>query len=348
MTDFIEMDFIEAGDRGSGDAIAIRRRSNGVDRIYVVDGGYADDGRKIIDHIHMNYGADHRVNHVVLTHSDADHASGLTTVLDEAPVDCLWMNRPWRHVDALMPLFKWFQDRDRLVTRLRSAFPKVAELEGIADARGIPIRDAFRGHQIGDFRVLSPDLATYLHLVAESDKTPVTVPGLATLLGEPVFQAAWGVERLKGDTEGTSPDNETSVVLFADACNTKVLLTGDAGVRALTEAHLAAHQMGIWTAPIDWFQVPHHGSRRNLSSHVLDLWLGAKQPPAMAPATLWAVVSANRNDRNHPKKAVIRALVHRGRSVFQTDGTLCMRSAGAPDRGWQNAQPLAYPQDQEG
>lgn len=348
MTDFIEMDFIEAGDRGSGDAITIRHRFNGGDLIYVVDGGYADDGRKILDNIRTNYGSHYYIDHVVLTHSDADHASGLATVLQEIPVACLWMNRPWTHVDALMPLFNRYQDRNRLVTRLRNSFPKVAELEEIAIAMGIPIRDVFQGDQIGDFRVLSPDRVTYLLLIAESDKTPVTVPGLATLLGEPIFQAAWGEESLKGDTEGTSPDNETSVVMYGDVCGTKILLTGDAGVRALTEAHLAALRMGILPAQIDWFQVPHHGSRRNLSSDVLDLWLGAKQAPTMAPTTLWAVVSANRNDRNHPKKAVIRALVHRGRSVFQTNGTLCMHSAGAPNRGWHNAQPLAYPQDQEG
>ena len=47
MTDFIEIDFLEAGDKGSGDAIAIRHRTRtNLDWIYVVDGGYADDGQK--------------------------------------------------------------------------------------------------------------------------------------------------------------------------------------------------------------------------------------------------------------------------------------------------------------
>ena len=94
------------GDRGSGDAVAIRRRFNGGDWIYVVDGGYADDGQKIVDHIRNHYGSGYYINHLVLTHSDADHASGLATVLSEIRVDQLWMNRPWRHADALMPLFR--------------------------------------------------------------------------------------------------------------------------------------------------------------------------------------------------------------------------------------------------
>ena len=347
MTDFIEIDFIEAGDRGSGDAITIRRRLNGGDWIYVVDGGYADDGQKILDHIRKNYGSGYYINHLVLTHSDADHASGLATVLKEIPVGCLWMNRPWRHVDALMPMFRRYQDRSRLIARLKSAFPKVAELEEIAAAKGIEIRDAFRGDAIGDFTVLSPHRTTYLFLIVESEKTPVPAPGLTTLLGESVSRAAWGEENLKGDTEGTSPDNETSIVQFAHVCGTKVLLTGDAGVRALTEAHHAALQMGISTGSVDWFQVPHHGSRRNLSSHVLDLWLGTKLSHPMQPTALQAVVSANQNDRDHPKKAVVRALIHRGRRVFQTNGSLHMRSVGAPNRGWTSALPLEYPDDQE-
>ena len=95
-------------------------------------------------------------------------------------------------------------------------------------------------------------------------------------LGEAISAAAWGEEILKGDTDGTSEENETSIVQFSDVYERKVLLTGDAGVRALTEAHQSAVAMGKSTSELDWFQVPHHGSRRNLSSDVLDTWLGGK------------------------------------------------------------------------
>ena len=94
MTDFIEIDFLEAGDKGSGDAIAIRHRRNDIDWIYVVDGGYTDDGQKLVDHIRNYYGDPGYIDHVVLTHPDADHASGLATVLNELNVGRLWMNRP--------------------------------------------------------------------------------------------------------------------------------------------------------------------------------------------------------------------------------------------------------------
>ena len=35
-----------------------------------------------------------------------------------------------------------------------------------------------------------------------------------------------------------------------------------------------------------------------------------------------AIVSANSNDDSHPKKATIRALVHRGANVVKTEGTI--------------------------
>ena len=275
MSDFMEIDFLEAGDKGSGDAIAIRHRQNNLDWVYVVDGGYGDDGQKLVDQIRKYFGNPNLIDHVVLTHPDADHASGLATVLDEFDVGRLWMNRPWEHIDELMPRFERYQDRNRLIARLKRDFPKPAELEEIADDKRIEIKDAFAGTSIGEFTVLSPSKATYLDLIVESDKTPVPA-SKAAALPEALAAARWGEENMKGDSEGTSAENETSIVQWAHVCGKKMLLTGDAGVRALSEAHETAVSLGKSTAGVDWLQVPHHGSRRNVSSDVLDTWLGKK------------------------------------------------------------------------
>ena len=200
---------------------------------------------------------------------------------------------------------------------------------------------------IGEFMILAPRKSTYLDLVVESEKTPVPALPLAALFGKFMSVARWGDENLKGESEGTSAENEMSIVQFADVCGTRILLTGDAGVGSLTEAARKAFQIGI-LAPPDWFQVPHHGSRRNLSSRLLDIWLGDRLPsgPTPSPSGL-AVISANQNDLQHPKKAVVRALIHRGQRVVQTKGILNLRSSSAPNRGWAMAVPLDYPVDQE-
>ena len=283
MTKFFEIDFLEAGDKGSGDAIALRYRDDGgVDYVHVVDGGYTDDGDKIIEHIKKYYDDALSINHVVLTHPDGDHAAGLKKVLEEFSIGTLWMNRPWEHVEKLLQRFNYKYTKDGLILRLKKDFPHTAELEEIANEQGIEIRQVFRGDQIGEFTVLAPSLDRYIDLVVESDKTPeperkAAIAGsiferAAALIKS--FAATWGEENLKGTSEGTSHENETSVVQFAELCGKKILLTGDAGVEALDEAYDYAVEVGIKLPGIDRFDAPHHGSRRNLSSDALDKWLG--------------------------------------------------------------------------
>lgn len=98
-----------------------------------------------------------------------------------------------------------------------------------------------------------------------------------------------------------------------------MLLTGDAGVEALG---LALNALPQGDKPIvDIFQVPHHGSRRNLSSELLDAIIGEKfatKREAEAAERLTTIISAGKNDANHPRKAVVRALYHRGAKIYDT------------------------------
>ncbi|MET4121975.1 beta-lactamase superfamily II metal-dependent hydrolase [Bradyrhizobium sp. JR1.5] len=61
-----------------------------------------------------------------------------------------------------------------------------------------------------------------------------------------------------------------SVVQFAYLNGHKIVLTGDAGRSALTEAAEFAPQAGLYLPGVDRFQVPHHGERRNVSTELLE------------------------------------------------------------------------------
>ena len=290
MTKFFEIDFLEAGEKSSGDAIALRyREDNGRDYIHVVDGGYTNDGDKIVEHIGKYYDNPTFIDHVISTHPDGDHAAGLKTVLKEFKIGTLWMNRPWNHVSELLPNFKYDYTENGLVRRLKQDYPHTAELEEIAEQRNIEINDVFQGYEIGRFTILAPSYDRYINLVVDSDKTPEAERKSAiegTLFERTTviikrIAANWGEESLKGNSEGTSPENESSVVQFAELCGKQILLTGDAGVEALTEAHEYALNSGILLSEIDRFNVPHHGSRRNLSSGVLDKLLGTETRPGV-------------------------------------------------------------------
>lgn len=364
MADFFEIDFLSVGESKSGDAIALRYELKGGTFVHVVDGGFQDDGPHVMTHLHKYYGGG-GVSHVVLTHPDGDHAGGLRTVLEECvvyPGGGLWMLRPWLYAAELLDHFARFTTVSGLEKALREAYPSVSALEGIALRRGIPIHEPFQGAKIGAFTVLAPSKPRYLQLVVDSDKTPkrAAPAGTTGLLG--AFQtavakvvryakAAWGVEVFS--TEPTSAENEMSVVQYASLCDKKILLTGDVGRDGLGEAADFAPLIGLLLPGIDRLDVPHHGSRRNLSTEVLDRWLGLRlrQPLPEGQSRFSALISANPDDKDHPRRAVVRGLIHRGADVVQTSG-----KRGAYLRTSQNAPPredavpaqrLPYPEDQE-
>jgi beta-lactamase superfamily II metal-dependent hydrolase len=362
--EFYEIDFIEAGEHKSGDAIALRYGNQIgaqiTQLVHVVDGGYAtsNDGQKLIDHINTHYEGVSSIDHVVLTHPDTDHASGLKIVVETCKIGILWMNRPWLHVDTLLPQFAHEYTREGLIARLKKDFPHTAELEEIAIRKGITINDAFQGDVIGKFTVMAPTKSRYIELVVASEKTPKTEqqPSISQGLLEGLrttaryLKALWGEEGgLKGHTDGTTCENEMSIIQYAQIAGHKILLTGDAGIEGLEEAHQYATLLSIPLPGLHRFQVPHHGARRNLSSDILDKWLGTKLSSNTNQGLFESIVSANRNDDDHPKKAVVRALRHRGANVATTKKEFVLGwSMNKPIRtGWRPVVYEPYPEDTE-
>lgn len=356
--DFFEIDFLDVETASSGDAITIRVAQNGIQTVSVVDGGYADCGQKIIDHIKAHYGAVQSIKHVVLTHPDGDHASGLKGVLENYTVERLWMNRPWEYANELISQYPTYNDLDRLKTRLKGKYPHVRDLEKIANDKGILIETAFQGAVIGHFTVMAPSKERFLALVLEDDDKAEEWEETAseTLAKSWLVEWAkrtisfvasmWGDENLP--EKDTSPRNEMTVVQYANIGGVKILLTGDAGRRALRETIDYAPAVGLQLPGIDRFQVPHHGSRRNVSTEILDELLGPRHAQMPSTTSFTALISSALKDVHHPKKAVIRAMIHRGGDVISTEGKDIRTGWNAPARdGWGPVGGLAYPDEQE-
>lgn len=360
MSDFFQIDFLDVETRQSGDAITMRYEVDGQRLVHVVDGGFDAMSQRIIDHILAHYG-NQRIDHVVVTHPDRDHACGLRDLVERCNVGALWMLRPWLYAGALLPHFPTYGSAERLASRLRGLYPYAADLERIALGKGIPIMEPFQGARIGAFTVLAPSRPRYLQCVLRSEKTPETaatdgvgsglLAGIAQL-GRTVAnfaRGAWGHEVFSG--EETSAENEMSVVQAAVIAGKSIVLTGDAGREGLGEAADSAWLAGIVLPGIDYFQVPHHGSRRNVSTELLDRWLGARlpQPPAEGAELFIAVCSSAKADSDHPRKAVERAFVHRGARFITTEDGDVVVHWNAPQReGWGPLPLRPYPEDYEG
>ena len=88
-----EIDFLPVGNGDkSGDAICLRWEENNKYKVMVIDGGTKESGEKIVEHIKTYYNTT-KVDYVVNTHPDQDHASGLSIVLEKLTVKELWIKR---------------------------------------------------------------------------------------------------------------------------------------------------------------------------------------------------------------------------------------------------------------
>jgi hypothetical protein len=356
MSDFFEIDFLDVEAKKSGDAIPLRYSIDGDTRIHITDGGFQGTGDFVIRHINKYYGSPRYIDAVIVTHPDGDHAGGLRSLFGEYEIGELWMLRPWLYADQLIHRFSRFSSVENLARRLKELYPNLEILEKLAVENNVTIKEPFQGALIGSFHVLAPSKDRYLDLVVESDRTPEASKEAEQSFSEAVeellkkavnfIKSAWGEEYFPEDD--TSPENNMSVIQYACLCDKKILLTGDAGRAALNEAADFAPNVGLLLPGIDRMQVPHHGSRHNVSTEVLDRWLGSKFDDRPTSESFTAIVSAAEADKDHPRKSVVRAFIHRGAKVISTEGSNKRTGYNAPDReGWEPVESIPYPEDQE-
>lgn len=348
-----EVDFLPVGEgERSGDAIALRFGNLSGSRdeqvVIVIDGGFQDTGEQLVEHINRYYNTN-IVDVAFSTHSDADHASGLLVVLERMTVYQLAMHQPWNHGANIAGMF-----RDGRVTatgiseKLRKSLEAARALERAAQERRIQIVEPFAGASGfgGRVRVLGPTRAYYEELLPGFRGMPeAKAQGLFakayTGLAETVTKVAerWNIETLTDKSE-TSPENNSSVILLMESDGHHLLFTGDAGIPALMQTADRLHMLGVDLSLLRLVQVPHHGSHHNIGPTVLDRLIGER---LREPAVLrTAIVSAAKDDPDHPSKKVANAFRRRGAPVYATNGaTLCF-SHQAPSRGWAPATALPF------
>lgn len=345
-----EIDFLPVGE-GSGDAIVIRYGDD--ERgylLHVVDGGRTATADTIATHIDKYYPGYH-INHMVLSHADDDHATGLVGVLEKFKVNHLWMNRPWLYAEQIIENFHGNWTLQGLIDNIKERHPYLVDLERIANMKGTVIHEVFQGDQIGEFTVLAPRRERYISSIHEFGKTPTSYATEASGLSgvwNAVKAAAqklfenWDIETLAENTQ-TSASNESCVVQYAVLNGKGVLLTADVGPIGLAEAGEYGAQRGF-NRP-KFVQVPHHGSRHNVTPSVLDMWLGPKVKQGTEVGTAYCSVGANKDD--YPRAQVTNAFIRRGFKVYSTRTKSLSHSSGG-GHGWVPATPEEFQTEVEG
>lgn len=333
--DFLPVEAEDGNGTKSGDAIAGRLwLPDGTYRVIVVDGGYGDIGQDVADHISEYYGTD-TVDVVVSTHPDSDHLNGLLKVIESKTVRRLLIHRPRHHLSAADV----------------SYFANLEMIDAVIDAaesRGATIYEPFTGLTMWDgaLRVLGPSVDYYEYLVrlhvdeersgaAAQDRVVAKVLSMAmrAVGSSPAQTLPQLPHETLEENPVTSPRNNTSTVLLLQSFDgRRILLTGDAGVPALSLA-ASEYEKRIGSfreCPLSVFQVPHHGSHNNSAPSLLDRVVG----PQGSFDTVSAVVSSAKASPHHPSPKVTNALLRRGAKVVATEGRTICAYSGPPRYGW--------------
>ncbi|MEN2402595.1 MBL fold metallo-hydrolase [Flavobacterium sp. MC2016-06] len=346
----LEIDYMPVGNgTRSGDAIALRfgECENGVwknQTVFVIDGGNEESGKALVDHIKNIYNTN-KVDRVILTHTDADHACGLKIVLQNLEVGKIWMHCPWNHWDDIKDyIVDGRITRNSFSERMREAYQYAYNIEKLANEKGIKIVSPQQGlvythNDENILKVLGPSKELYLSLIQASGKTP----DMALFESTRIFSSSdektvyetmsFETENLADTDMPTSAENDMSLVLLLTVGGEKVLFTGDSGTQGLFKSIHYATANQISLKDLNLLHVPHHGSRRNLSKGILK-YINAK----------YCIISCSKEGfPKHPSPIVTNSLIRRGMAPYCTKGTqLNYRSDLTPVR--KNVYPIpVYP-----
>ncbi|MGO9126086.1 MAG: ComEC/Rec2 family competence protein [Terriglobales bacterium] len=284
------------------------------------------------------------VDELLSTHLHDDHSGGLIELLADETLTFgkLWCHIPHWHVEGMDKVYAALKAAGASdeAMNIRKSLETVASLFNAAKKRGIPHEEPFKGKRIGNLEACSPTEEFYTGLVAEfTDAGKIRAEDAAQLrydvqtrleeaMAKGILADALSGSSLLSEPH-TTPENESSTVTGTMYDGKVLLFTSDAGTSALTNVASSYNNV----AGVQWMQIPHHGSRRNLTESLIETF---------APKV--AYVSALGNDK-HPRRAVVSAFKKLGSFVFSTHyprpGHLRYYVGSVPSRtGYYAATPL--------
>jgi beta-lactamase superfamily II metal-dependent hydrolase len=309
MYEGLEIDMLSVG---CADAILVTRWTNGIAHRVLVDGGnksdYDDTIKPFLQGLNVTV-----LDAILCSHPHDDHAGGLLELIKARDFKILsaYVHVPQWHVsmtDVNAALIKARGTREADVIRksLQTASDLVTEIR----KRNIEPLEPFAGIKIGDIYVVGPSKDFYEELIqefAQSDKIfgveKARQDYASKVMAEDLMGAMFNKEAEHGmlDNPEDTPENQSSTILWTKYGNDTYIFTADAGAQALTKAKEAYKLSNCY-----WMQIPHHGSRRNITKSLIEYF---------SPDV--AFVSAP-GDNKHPRKSVVNAFKEVGANVFST------------------------------
>lgn len=338
--DFV-IDFVYVGD---GDGIIIwGRNPNERDFVFFLDGGNQEYGTKIVQHYkkwikpHLY---ENRTIAFINSHPHTDHINGLIEIVKELGEEITWgiYNDPVKFIsEELRKNIKQsaLRKEDADIDHLYKSFQKVQELNDLCEQYNIEIKEALTDvFNYKEIKIVSPTREFYTSKVQMF--TNIDFLKRVDYTNSPV-EVDETLESLKpcaivDEKNDASPENLSATVIeLIDSSSNRYLLTSDAGVESFDDME----KNGFDTENLTIVQLPHHGSRRNISTN----WIGKFAPEMF-------IISAQGNTK-HPRKAVLSCIKKnlpncKTYSTHKNKGTISYTTKKSvfPDRNWGNAETI--------
>lgn len=261
---------------GDADAIIIRHYIGEEQFLVLIDAGNACDSITIKEHIEKYYDTRY-IDLAICTHPDSDHKDGFfDLLLDEDLIfGDFWLTDPAQYIDE--EDLKRYRNHDNAVKAVRRIWNKSTDdslnLVEIALDKCVGtvynVADGIK-HSKLPLTIVGPTENYYKEVVKQmvADYGIQTYTESSRFLYDDHFQIDDDAIKSVIDTEeDPSPYNASSlIILYEPGDGKKLLFTGDANTTSL---QMMLDRYG-WIRNVDLLKVPHHGSKRNLNTAIIE------------------------------------------------------------------------------
>lgn len=312
---------------GDADAILIRHYIDNEPFIVLIDAGNTGDAAIIKKHL-KDYYDSYYIDLAICTHPDSDHKDGFFDLLqdDDITIDTFWLTDPakyltvddiqrYRNVENATKAVRkiWQKSTDANLNLIDLALSKCSTVTSVIDGCK---------HPILPISIVGPSDEYYREVVKimVADYDIKTYEDSSKEAYDDAFKIDENeIKSVIDNVEDPSPYNASSlIILYKPGDGKKLLFAGDANSTSL-QMMLNKYK---WLRHVDLLKVPHHGSRRNMNTSIIE---------ALSPKQCYISAAGN---KKHPCGYLVYWLAKHG-NVYSThicNSYMHYQSATMPNR----------------
>lgn len=315
------------------DAIFIRHYIDEKPYVILIDAGNVCDSQNIKNHLLNNYGS--TIDLAICTHPDKDHKGGFFELLNDKSltINEFWLTDPAHYLssDDLIQS----SDKEKAIKAVQKIYnhpnDENLNLIQLALSKCENVYSVVKGdkHELLPITIIGPTSEYYQEVVKDMVKE-YGVNTYEECDTEKYDEAAKVKEEdaksIIDEDDDPSPFNKSSlIILYEPVKGEHFVFAGDATCASLTQVLLDYPYL----RNIDFLKVPHHGSKHNLNTTIID---------SLSPKS--CCISA-KGTRKHPSPAIVSYLSKYG-DVYSThkSNSFIRRSRGISRNNTMSINPL--------